>query len=224
ASVESCGARIRLRKDIPVAAGLGGGSSDAAAVLLGLNELWGCGLDRERLAALAAELGADVPFCVYGGAARVTGIGERVEPLRPLAGVPIVLVPGTQGLASRDVYRAFDAAGGATQAQLEPALRALVAGDVPALAQALANDLEPVAVRLRPEIEAARRDLLAQGALGARMSGSGPTVFGLFADAAAAARACAALADRWPGVRQARLVAEGVGWRRENTTARGWGE
>lgn len=199
------GAAIEIDKRIPVAAGLGGGSSDAAAVLVALNDLWGCGLDQRELAGIAAGIGADVPFFIYGGAARVRGIGEIIEPLTPLDDVPVLLIPFASGLATADVYRAFDESGALGQAAVEPALRALAAGDVVALGRAVANDLEPVVVHRRPEVAEARRDLLAHGSVGAGMSGSGPTVFGLFATFAEALTAYRRLRHRWPQIGLYRL-------------------
>lgn len=200
AGIRDRGAMIHIDKRIPVAAGLGGGSSNAAAVLTGLNRLWNCGLDDKALTQIGLTLGADIPFFVYGGAARVTGIGENVTPITPLIGVPVLIIPFDKGLSTAEVYRAFDDMGVESWAKVESALAALAANDVEALGQALANDLEPVVTRLRPEVGMARDDLLRHGAVGAAMSGSGPTVFGLYRTDNDAVAALNALKARWPGI------------------------
>lgn len=202
------GVTILLRKRIPVASGLGGGSADAAAVLRGLNHQWGLGLTRRRLARLAADLGSDVPFCLSGGLALVRGRGERLRPLPPPPR-PLWLVllrpPGAKSTAQ--VYRNFDLLPSEALTGHRPdnraAMRALADGDWSTLAGALGNVLEPALSLLVPEVCRARRLLAEAGALGTAMTGSGPTMFGLAADAAhARAVACrvrAALGDdrRW---------------------------
>lgn len=202
--------RLRLEKRIPVGAGLGGGSADAAAALQALNAFWGLSLPQARLAALAARLGADVPFCLTGGAARARGYGEALDPLPPLPDWPLVLITFQRGLSTADVYRAFDRLGAPAQARAEPALAALRARDLQALAGALGNDLAPVVERLRPEVAEARRALVAAGALGAQVSGSGPTVFGLFADPETAQQAAARLAPAWDRVLVTRFSPHGI--------------
>lgn len=217
------GALIRIRKRIPVAGGLAGGSADAAAVLSLLNEAWACGLPWDELLLLARRLGADVPFCLLGGAARATGIGDRLQPLEPRPGVPVVLIAWPEGLSTAEVYRVYDQLNPPSTARVEPALEALAAGDWRALGAALANDLQPVVEVLRPETRAARADLLTCGALGAAVTGSGPTVFGIFSSAERARRAARDLSGRWPIVITTELAARGLGSTRTNTWARGDG-
>ncbi|HEX6988486.1 MAG TPA: 4-(cytidine 5'-diphospho)-2-C-methyl-D-erythritol kinase [Bacillota bacterium] len=214
------GALIRLRKRIPVAAGLAGGSADAAAVLTLLNEAWACGLPWDELVQIARRIGADVPFCLLGGAARATGIGERLQPLEPRPGVPVVLIAWADGLETAEVYRVYDRLAPGSTARVEPALQALAAGDLRALGAALANDLQPVVEVLRPETRVARGDLLTCGALGAAVTGSGPTVFGIFSNAERARRAARELAARWPTVIATEFTARGLGSMRTNTWAR----
>jgi 4-diphosphocytidyl-2-C-methyl-D-erythritol kinase len=172
------GARIHLDKRIPVAAGLGGGSSDAAAVLLGLNRLWKLRWPMARLAEVAVTLGMDVPFFLRGGAALGTGRGEQVS---PVTGMPLALVlvnPGT-ALSTAAVYGrvtpAMYSTGGHARAMAD-ALRSRRTGRV---AATLYNGLETAARAVSPDLERMRAALLAAGALGAIMSGSGPTVFGV---------------------------------------------
>jgi 4-diphosphocytidyl-2-C-methyl-D-erythritol kinase len=177
--------RVRIAKRIPVAAGLGGGSADAAAVLRAANALAGAPLDAAALRQLGARLGADVPSQVEPGHALVSGAGEAVERvgLPPMA---FVLMPAERGLSTRDVYAEADRIG-ATRAALDrERVGALAALPLEQLAGAIENDLEAAAVSLRPELESTRAELIARGALAARVSGSGPTVFGVFADDGAA--------------------------------------
>jgi len=187
------GLEVRIEKRIPVAAGLGGGSADAAAALRAANELAGRPLDPAGLRALSAELGADVPSQVEPRHALVTGAGEHVEPLR-LPAMGLVLVPNPHGLSTADVYREADRVG-STRERLDPGrLRALAAGPLASLAAGVENDLEPAALSLRPDLRNVIEVLRGRGALTAAMSGSGPTVFGVFSGPAMAERAAAAVA------------------------------
>jgi 4-diphosphocytidyl-2-C-methyl-D-erythritol kinase len=184
--------RIHLAKAIPVAAGLGGGSADAAAVVAGLDRLWGVGLSGARRQALATSLGMDVPFFLGSGTALGTGRGEQLAPVRAPAPLPLVLVNPGFPLATRDVYGRLEAA----DLTDGSAVRALVAalGESPrAIAARLVNGLEAGAGRLWPGFGAVKAALLGAGALGAVMSGSGPTVVGVAASLAAARRIAAAL-------------------------------
>ena len=181
--------RVTIRKRIPVAAGLGGGSADAAAVLRLANRLAGAPLDAGDLRELAVGLGSDVPSQVEPGHALVQGAGEIVEGLR-LPPLGVVLVPGAEGLSTGSVYAELDRQhGGREQLDPEPLRRLAAAGDPAAMAQGLDNDLEPAALALRPELAATLERIRASGALGAAVSGSGPTCFGVFADRGAAERA-----------------------------------
>ncbi|MBD0281959.1 MAG: 4-(cytidine 5'-diphospho)-2-C-methyl-D-erythritol kinase [Thermoleophilaceae bacterium] len=183
---------VRIDKRIPVAAGLGGGSADAAAVLRLVNRIAGGPLDSGELRELARTLGSDVPSQLEPRHALVQATGELVEPveLPPLAAV---LVPARDGLSTRAVYAELDHMGGGREG-LDPApLRRLAAATPDELAAALENDLQPAALALRPELEATLVRIRASGALGAAVSGSGPTCFGLFADRPAAERAAASL-------------------------------
>jgi 4-diphosphocytidyl-2-C-methyl-D-erythritol kinase len=174
------GAAITLRKRIPIAAGLAGGSSDAAATLTGLNRLWRLGLSREELAGLGAELGSDVPFFFSPPAAWCTGRGEKVMPV-PL-GSPLwfVLLCLPWGLATADVYRAVTVP--ERPADGSGVLRAAAAGNVEALGRGLFNRLWEPAVRLRPKLTEWLNRLDVPGALGRAMSGSGTSLFALCHD------------------------------------------
>lgn len=184
--------RVEIDKRIPVAGGLGGGSADAAAALRAANELAGRPLDAAGLGALGARVGADVPSQVVPGHAVVSGAGEHVEPVA-LAPMWLVLRPQPFGLSTAEVYREADRIE-STRSQLDVGAVRTVAG-TPAdeLAGVLENDLEPAALSLRPELRAVLGELADREALAARVTGSGPTAFGLFADRPAAERAAAAL-------------------------------
>jgi 4-diphosphocytidyl-2-C-methyl-D-erythritol kinase len=175
----SRGARITLEKRIPVAAGLGGGSSDAAATLWGLNRLWRLGWGRERLAGLAAELGADVPFFLLGGRALATGKGERLKPLRPAPAMSLVLVKPNFPLSTREVYARVPAGWSDDGARTKRLVRALASRDSSGVAASLYNALEAVVKSAYPEIARIKQALQSAGALGSVMSGSGPTVLGV---------------------------------------------
>ena len=181
---------IRLTKRTPVAAGLGGGSSDAAAVLRGLAQAFPDAVKRDALEEIALALGADVPFFLDPQPAWVTGIGEQRTPVAGVPRLALLLANPGAGLATREVFRAFDALARPRARQPGPPrdLARELAEDG-ALAARLHNDLEEPAVRLCPPIARLRARLAAAGARAVGMSGSGATVFGIFADRAAAERA-----------------------------------
>ena len=186
------GVRVTLEKRIPVEAGLGGGSSDAAATLVALSRLWNLSLDLPSLARLGARLGADVPFFLAGGTALGSGRGDDVSPLVEPPVTPIVIVKPPFGVPTPDAYGWFD------QDRKPKPVRGTsrTLPGWPAWAHDLRNDLEaPVASRF-PQIRRTARDLTALGALHAAMSGSGSAVFGVFADETVAAAAHAALTAR----------------------------
>jgi 4-diphosphocytidyl-2-C-methyl-D-erythritol kinase len=175
------GAEIVIDKRIPVAGGLGGGSADAAATLLALNELWGCDLDLGTLAELGERLGSDVPAMLAGGPVLMSGRGELIAPAR-VAPLWWVLVHFGFGVRSPDAYRWWDEGGGAPGPDPSTLLEAAEAGDPEALGPLLFNDLEAAVFERHPEVAEAKRRLLDAGALGAVMSGSGSSVVGLARD------------------------------------------
>ena len=173
------GINIRLNKRIPQAAGLGGGSSDAAAVLRVLNFIAGEALDRGELLRTAATLGMDVPFFLVGGTAMGEGRGELITPLVQAPPLPVVLVNPGMILATREVFRRFDVCGEDTP-QVQgpgPLIEALPGGDVEAIAPLIYNSLQKAACELMPEVGALLEKANEAGAVGAMVSGSGPTVF-----------------------------------------------
>ncbi|MFN3652140.1 MAG: 4-(cytidine 5'-diphospho)-2-C-methyl-D-erythritol kinase [Armatimonadota bacterium] len=176
------GARLTLEKHTPSGAGMGGGSVDAAAALVLLERLWNLQVAPEERAALAAELGSDVPFFLTGGTALARGRGELLQPL-PTAPLWLVLLRPPVSVSTPWAYRQWhpEACGGAS---VEEFSAALAGGDPAAVAAAMRNDLEPGVADGVPEIAAAREWLLRAGALGARMTGSGSVVFGIARDVA----------------------------------------
>ncbi len=180
--------RVALRKNVPAGAGLGGGSADAAAVLRGLDGLFGLGLSVEEMCDVASGIGADVPFCVSGGTALGEGVGEILRPAPPPPDHRLLVVKPRRAADTGAVYRSYDAnftGGGAA----DRVLQALRSGDLAGLAGALGNDLAPVAKRMVPEVAELEGSLLEAGAMGASMTGSGTAVYGLFRDEDAVARA-----------------------------------
>jgi 4-diphosphocytidyl-2-C-methyl-D-erythritol kinase len=172
------GARISLDKRIPVAAGLGGGSADAAAALLGLNRLWGLRWPRAKLEAVAVRLGMDVPFFLRGGGALASGRGEQLEPV-DVGGSALILVNPRFGSSTAEVYGRMTPAMYSDGKRAGAMIEALRSRRAARIAASLYNSLEAAVAPVHPEIGRMKAALLAAGALGAVMSGSGPTVFGV---------------------------------------------
>ncbi|MBE7022585.1 MAG: 4-(cytidine 5'-diphospho)-2-C-methyl-D-erythritol kinase [Ruminococcaceae bacterium] len=171
---------IRLKKKIPVAAGLAGGSTNAAAVMQLINELCGLSLSVSELAALGVKLGADVPFCLYKKPALAEGIGERLTPVSGLKNCRIVLVNPGVYVSTATIYRELDCEKRPISADVQPLLAALSAGDLSAAFPEMTNNMQAAAQRHCPEIADLIEKLYAAGADHAMMSGSGATCFGIF--------------------------------------------
>ena len=199
------GARITLKKYIPVAAGMGGGSSDAAAVLRALRTLYAPDISDGRLETLAARLGSDVPFFIRGGTQLATGRGEVVSPLPQLAAGWFVVVKPDEGYSTAEMYRRLDEPGSVLVRNSRYMQDAVAANNVHAVAVELHNSFERV-VPKDSSLRTIKDALRAQGALGTLLSGSGSAVFGLFDDQSAAAAAAVALKKTWPWVFVARPV------------------
>ena len=186
--LESCGSggvKITLVKRIPAAAGMGGGSADAAAVLRGMNRLYDMGLSDTELCDMGVKLGADVPFCIMGGTRLCEGIGEVMTELPPLEKIALVYAKPAVDVPTGKIYKMYDEAGAeTTHPDNEGICRLIKRGNVTAeeLAGYLKNVFEPLAVALHPEIGKIKELLKESGAEGTLMTGSGPTVFGLFKD------------------------------------------
>src|SRR3990172_9508330 len=191
------GVRITLRKRIPAAAGLGGGSSDAGAVLWGLNQLWGVGKDDEFLRRLAVQLGMDVPFFLGGGTQLATGRGEVLTPLKPAGALTLVLVNPNFPLSTREVYSMVPGALRGDGSRGRALTETLETGIPERVAEKLYNALEAVVEPRYPVIREIKRALLGAGALGAELSGSGPTVVGVVRSESHARQIRRALGDRW---------------------------
>lgn len=204
----TAGVDIHLEKHIPVAAGLAGGSADAAAVLVGLNQLWGLGLTVADLQTLAARLGSDVPFCVQGGTQLATGRGEILEPLADWEGIPLLLAkPRYLQVSTAWAYQTFWSMQADKTLQPNPRasglpqiLTALEHRDLQALANSLRNDLEKPVLATHTVVAELRSALCAAGALGSLMSGSGPTVFGIMPSLEQASQARDRLQQQFQGV------------------------
>ena len=180
---------ICLTKRIPDAAGLAGGSADAAAVLRGVNKLFGLGLSQKELMTRAVRLGADVPFCVLGGTALAAGIGEELTELPTMPPCHILIAkPGIE-VSTQFVYTNYRDERVKQRPETEDLIRNLSAGDLDGLAGGLCNVLESVTIPAHPVIREIKEKMRSLGAKGALMSGSGPTVFGIFEDGARAADA-----------------------------------
>lgn len=191
------GASIHLHKRIPVGAGLGGGSADAAGVLAGLNRLWETGLTQQELEALGLRLGADVPFCLRGGLQRAQGVGEELTPMACGGLFWLVILQPCPGLSTREVFGRFHLDARENRPDTQAAAMALAAGDWRGLCRSLGNVLQGVSAELRPEIGEGIATLRAHGAAGAWMTGSGSAVFGLFTRAQVAREAQQELHQRW---------------------------
>ncbi len=190
------GVRLTIRKTVPVAGGMGGGSADAAAALVACDALWGTGLSTTELLRLAARLGADVPFAVQGGTAVGTGRGDELSPALARGRFDWVLVPHTEGMSTPVVYRALDEHRLRHAVDIAPrsrrpavdtdVLHALRQGDARMLAASLRNDLQAAALHLRPDLAEVLEIGEQAGALAGIVSGSGPTLAFLAADEASA--------------------------------------
>ena len=177
------GVHIRLKKYIPVAAGLAGGSSDAAAVLVGINRMFRLGLSKEELKKRGVKIGADVPYCIMRGTALAEGIGDVLTPLPAAPDMYVVLAKPPIHVSTGFVYTNLKADQLAYHPDIDAQTDAIRAGDGYAMAKLMGNVLETVTIPAYPVIEEIKEEMKRAGALGAMMSGSGPTVFGLFDDA-----------------------------------------
>ena len=202
------GADITVKKAVPVRAGMAGGSADAAAVLVGLNELYGARLSQKELCELGMMVGADVPFCIIGGTARVTGVGDVLEPLPPCPPCFFTVCMPKGGISTPQAYARYDALGTDVRPDGEAAVAAVRAGDLDALCAQMVNALEfsSGSAANRPIEEILR----ASGAKAALMTGSGAAVFGVFAERGAAETARAKLLERYPKAWVVRPVPRGA--------------
>ena len=176
------GCKIMIHKNIPVAAGLAGGSGNAAAVLCSLDKLYNTNLSSDELMDIASKLGADVPYCIMGGTALATGIGEILTPLPSIPKCNILMVKPPISVSTAAIYEAIDTAEIDKRPNTNAMIDALAQKDLKSVAQNLSNVMGNVTETMHPIVKGIRRKMLMNGALGAVMSGSGPTVFGIFPD------------------------------------------
>lgn len=176
------GIHITIDKNIPVAAGLAGGSTNAAAVLKGLNLLWNLNLSQERLMEIGAEIGADVPFCILGGTAHARGIGEKLKKIRSFSNKLILLANIGKPVSSAYVYNKLDLENRSKRIDVDKIVEYIEEDDVKKVAENMENIMEQVVIKEYPIIAQIKEDMVRYGALGSIMSGSGPTVFGIFDD------------------------------------------
>lgn len=181
------GVSITIDKQIPIAAGLAGGSSDAAATLKGLNELWNLQLSVDRLAELGAQIGSDVPYCVYGGTAIARGRGEKIEHIDAPPNCWVVLAKPTIGVSTAAVYGGLKI-DGLEHPNTPEMVQAITEGNYEKMCSNIGNVLESVTLKLHPEVQSIKDQMSRFGADAVLMSGSGPTVFGLVSNEARTTR------------------------------------
>lgn len=174
------GIDIRLNKRIPVAAGMAGGSTDAAGVLYGINELFNLGIKRKELMELGVQIGADVPYCIMRGTALAEGIGEKLTSLPPMVKCPVVIAKPQVSVSTKYVYENLKLDEHTQHPDIDALIQNIRTKDLPAIAGSMGNLLETITAKKYPEIEKIKELMRENGALNAMMSGSGPTVFGLF--------------------------------------------
>ena len=191
------GVKMIIHKNIPVAAGLAGGSGNGAAVLVSLNMLYNAGLSPEELCGLGARLGADVPYCIMGGTRLSRGIGEVLTPLPAPDPMTVLLVKPPVSVSTAEIYKAIDSAEIKRRPDTEAMAAALAKNDVRGICGNLCNVMENVTEKLHPDIGRIKAKMIKDGAVGALMSGSGPTVFGIFDDYGAAYRSAEGFARRY---------------------------
>ena len=183
------GVSVELTKRIPVAAGMAGGSTDAAAMLYGLNEIFGLGLSRKQLMERGVLIGADVPYCLMRGTALAEGIGEKLKSLPPMVKCPVLIAKPNISVSTKFVYQNLVLDENTVHPDIDGMIENIKAQDLQAIAAGMGNVLESVTIPHYPIIEEIKDRMKASGAINAMMSGSGPTVFGLFEDEETARKA-----------------------------------
>ncbi len=189
------GVSIHLHKVIPVAAGMAGGSSDAAATLVGMNRLFHCGLSKEKLMELGVQIGADVPYCVLRGTALAEGIGEKLTVLPPMPDCWILIGKPGISVSTKYVYTTLDLNTDTVHPDIDGMKKALEDGNLYGITERMGNVLQDVTIPAYPEVERIKEQMKTLGAVSAMMSGSGPTVFGIFDNEEKAQEACQKLRE-----------------------------
>lgn len=194
------GLRISIEKRIPVAAGLAGGSTDAAAVLNGINELWGLGLKFEELAQYGAEIGSDIPFCLRGGTAVASGRGEKISPLPEVPEMWMVLAKPGLGVSTAEIYKYFRAEKVMRRPDTKTMISAIKTGDTSGIVSNMVNVLESVTLERYREVAVLKEAMSRLGVVNPLMSGSGPSVFGFAETRKDAENIAASLRQEQPGL------------------------
>lgn len=187
------GVSVKLDKRIPVAAGMAGGSTDAAAMLFGMNRLFSLGLTKRQLMERGVQIGADVPYCIMRGTALAEGIGEELSPLAPMVKCPVLISKPSISVSTKFVYQNLKLDDTTIHPDIDRLIDDIRAKNLYDIAAHMGNVLETVTIPNYPVIDEIKKHMLSHGAVGAMMSGSGPTVFGLFDDEATAKRAYKAI-------------------------------
>ena len=190
------GVSIHLHKVIPVAAGMAGGSSDAAATLVGMNRLFHCGLSKEKLMELGVQIGADVPYCVLRGTALAEGIGEKLTVLPPMPDCWILIGKPGISVSTKYVYTTLDLNTDTVHPDIDGMKKALEDGNLYGITERMGNVLQDVTIPAYPEVERIKEQMKTLGAVNAMMSGSGPTVFGLYETKEKARKAAAKIREK----------------------------
>lgn len=187
------GVSVKLDKRIPVAAGMAGGSTDAAAMLFGMNRLFSLGLTKRQLMERGVQIGADVPYCIMRGTALAEGIGEELSPLAPMVKCPVLIAKPSISVSTKFVYQNLKLDDATIHPDIDLLIEDIKAKNLHDIAAHMGNVLETVTIPNYPVIDEIKKHMLSHGAVGAMMSGSGPTVFGLFDDEATAKKAYKAM-------------------------------
>ena len=197
AGIENAGAHIKINKRIPVCSGMGGGSSDAAAVLRALNKLTGKGLSADELCTVAAQVGSDVAFCVRGGTCLASGRGDKLVQLSPMPDCGIVICKPEFSISTPELFRRIDAVKLRCHPDTAGICRAIERGELESIARRMYNVFEDVSDRRMSSIAKVKSDILDAGALGAVMTGTGSAVFGIFQDSDSAVKAADVLKNEY---------------------------
>ena len=187
------GVSVKLDKRIPVAAGMAGGSTDAAAMLIGVNRLFSLGLTKRQLMERGVQIGADVPYCIMRGTALAEGIGEALSPLPPMVKCPVLIAKPSISVSTKFVYQNLKLDDTTIHPDIDRLIDDIKAKNLHDIAAHMGNVLETVTIPNYPVIDEIKKHMLSNGAVGALMSGSGPTVFGLFDDEDTAKKAYKAM-------------------------------
>lgn len=190
------GIKITLEKHIPVAAGMAGGSSNAAAVLYGMNQMYELGLSQEALKERGVKLGADVPYCIMRGTVLAEGIGEILTPLPPLPKCYVLIAKPPLSASTKEIYEKYDSKTDIVHPDIDAIIDGLQKDDIKKVAENMGNVLEEVMIPDFPVLDEIKKEMMDNGALGSMMSGSGPTVFGIFDDRKLAKAAAAKIQEK----------------------------